>query len=274
MVKITRGFTVIKRLMIHDKVNKLAMIKVEKTKDGDTRLPVSKLSLHSDEVHIWHASVDVSERCLEHFERVLSHDEVKRANRFHFECDRRRFIVAHGLLRYFLSCYCFSTPYKHSFDYNYYGKPGLSGNTQLHFNMSHSGKYVLYGFTRGREIGVDIEHVRKTENLELIINSYFSSREIYEFSKLSKQFRNKAFFSCWTRKEAYIKAQGKGLSLPLNQFSISFIPDEPVELLETQHNVKEKSRWSLTEIAVNAEYAAAVAVEGHNLSFLNRQWCW
>ncbi len=260
--------------MIHDKLSKSDMIKVEKTKVGDTRFPVSKLSLYSDEVHIWNASVDVPEPCLEHFVQVLSNDEIQRANRFRFDCDRRRFIVAHGLLRYFLSCYCFSAPYEHSFDYNYYGKPGLSRNTQLHFNMSHSGKYVLYGFTSGREIGVDIEHVRRTENLELIINSYFSNRERDEFSNLPEQFKNKAFFSCWTRKEAYIKAQGKGLSLPLNQFSISFIPGEPVELLETQHNVKEKSRWSLTEIAVNAEYAAAVAVEGHNLSFLNRQWCW
>ncbi len=238
------------------------------------RIPVSKLALPSNEVHIWHASVEVSETCLKRLIIFLSEDEVKRSNRFHFERDRKRFIVAHGLLRHILSCYCVSDPDEHSFRRNRYGKPALASDDNIRFSMSHSGERVLYGITRGREIGVDIERLRPFEDIEQIVENYFSSREKSEFSTLPDYMENKSFFTCWTRKEAYTKAQGKGMSLPLNQFSVSFLPGGPVRLTETLHSIKEKNHWSLREIVVNAEYAAAVAVEGHGLLYRNWQWSW
>lgn len=232
------------------------------------------LKISSDEVHIWSASVDVTPSRIETLSHVLSPDEVKRANRYYFERDTNRYIIARGVLRHILSRYCNRHPGELKFVYNEYGKPALAGHDMLRFNVSHSGEQVLYGISWGREIGVDIERVRPFKTARQIVDKYFSDYERKEFYCVPDQLKDEAFFACWTRKEAYIKAQGMGLSLPLNQFSISFLPNEPARLIETRHDKREKKRWSLKEIIVNAGYMAAAVIEGHGYLFKNLKWAW
>lgn len=229
------------------------------------------LQVASGEVHIWSTSIKTASFELDMLWRVLSEDERKRVNQFYFDRDRIRHIVAHGVLRFILSIYCDSDPHEHHFHQNSYGKPALAENYHLRFNMSHSGDQVLYGITWECEIGVDIEKIRPFENAEQIVERYFSHHEKRAFLEFPAHKKEVAFFAIWTRKEAYIKAQGQGLSLPLDQFTISFLPDEPVRLIETKHNKKERKRWSLHNISIHPDYLAAVAVEGHDIKLCEYQ---
>lgn len=232
------------------------------------------LRLLNDEIHVWHAFLEVPYERLEYLHRILSDDEVNRAAQYYFERDRRRFIIRRGLLRCILSLYLDQSPRALAFQYNNHGKPALanmSGEPSLCFNVSHSGELALYAITRKREVGVDIEYIRPFEDAEDIVKRFFSSREKVEFGTLPERIKNQAFFACWTRKEAYIKARGEGLSYPLSNFSVSMIPDEPAGLVEIKGD---KSRWSLKTILPGAGYVAAVAVEGHGLAIRHWQWSW
>lgn len=235
------------------------------------------LRLLNDEIHVWRAFLEVPSTRLKYLHRILSDDEVNRAVRYCFERDRRHFIIRRGLLRCILGLYLDQSPRVLAFHYNNHGKPALasvSGEPSLCFNVSHSGELTLYAITRNREVGVDIEYVRPFEDVEGIVKHFFSSREKAEFGTLPERIKNQAFFACWTRKEAYIKARGEGLSYPLGNFSVSMIPDEPAALVETKGDKNKESRWSLETILPGAGYVAAVAVEGHGLAIRHRQWLW
>jgi 4'-phosphopantetheinyl transferase len=125
---------------------------------------------------------------------------------------------------------------------------------------------ALYAVTRAREVGIDVELIRSDLKIEQIAERFFSHHEIATLRALPTELRQSAFFRCWTRKEAYIKATGKGLSLPLDQFEVSLTPGEPAALLSTQPDPNEAQRWSLRELTPAPGYAAALAVEGHG-------WC-
>ena len=227
--------------------------------------------LLNDDIHVWRASLEVPSARLEYLYRMLSEDEVIRAKQYCFEQDRRRFIIRRGLLRRILSGYLGQSPSKISFSYNSYGKPALasiSGKPTLYFNMSHSCGLAIYAITRSQEVGVDIERIRPSENAEDIVKRFFSSREKAEFSTLPERIKKQAFFTCWTRKEAYIKARGEGLSHPLDQFSVSLIPGEPARLLSCHNDSCETERWDLRELTVNARYVATLAFEGRHDSKL------
>ena len=206
---------------------------------------------------------------------TLAEDERARANRFYFQIDRERFIIAHGVLREILGLYLNRAAQSVSFCYGPQAKPALAGETgvdTIHFNLSHSHGLALYGVTRGREIGIDLEFIREGLEVEEIAGRFFSQREIAALRALPAGLRKCAFFLCWTRKEAYIKARGEGLSLPLDQFDVSLIPGEPAMLLDTRPDSNEARRWSLQELSVAPGYASALAVEGHGWSLSCWQW--
>jgi 4'-phosphopantetheinyl transferase len=206
---------------------------------------------------------------------VLSTDELERAHRFAFEPDRRRFIVCRGVLRTILSRYLRVAPGSLRFQYSPHGKPALSsvsGAHPLRFNVSHAGETAVYGVTLRREIGVDIECVRAGFATDEIAERFFSRSEISSLRTLSPTDRPQAFFRCWTRKEAYIKARGEGLSLPLSRFDVSLLPDAPPALLSTPDDPPEASRWALRDLPAGPGYAAAIAVEGHDWRL--RCWRW
>jgi 4'-phosphopantetheinyl transferase len=200
---------------------------------------------------------------------------MKRAERFYLQKDREHFIVARGLLRAILSRYLDMKPSQLRFCYNCHGKPFLattSGRDTLSFNLSHSHGLALCAVTRGRKIGIDLERVRTDFACEQIAERFFSPRENAALHALPSSMRHEAFFTCWTRKEAYIKAKGEGLLLLLDQFDVSLAPGEPATLLNSRWDSQEASRWSLQELILSPGYTAALAVEGHGWRLTCWQW--
>lgn len=126
--------------------------------------------------------------------------------------------------------------------------------------MAHSNHLAVIGFTRTYELGIDIEFIRPVFAIEDIGERIFSFRERKEFSALPKNLKQKAFFNCWTRKEAFIKAIGKGLSFPLDQFSVSFVPGQPCRLIDINGDPEKTKRWSLFNIEPYKNYVAALAI--------------
>jgi len=216
--------------------------------------------LHCDEVHVWRAALARSPAEVETLKRLLSEDELRRAERFHFEHDRSSFVVARGTLREILIPYVGLPPELLRFGQNAYGKPelvGAPGVTLVRFNLSHAGGLALYAVAAGREVGVDIEIVRESVPCEELAERFFSRREVAALLALPAGDRTRAFFECWTRKEAYIKGRGEGLSLPLDSFDVSLAPGEPAALLATQEDERGAASWSLSVLRAHPVYAAA-----------------
>ncbi|MDQ2855223.1 MAG: 4'-phosphopantetheinyl transferase superfamily protein [Acidobacteriota bacterium] len=228
--------------------------------------PPEQLSLEVNDVHIWRASLEQSPATVAQLRPLLSPDEQSRADRFHFERDRRHFTTARAYLRTLLGTYLGMTPQEIRFSYTEFGKPALALelNQQLKFNLAHSGGLALYGFTRIGEIGIDLEYIRPEFTGREIADRFFSRMEVASLNQLPKTERHQAFFNCWTRKEAFIKAKGLGLSLGLDQFDVTLAPEQAAALLQTRWDEKEAARWSLMAIEAGPEYAAAVALEAHD----------
>jgi len=171
------------------------------------------------------------------------------------------------LLRTLLSRYLDIAPSILSFCYSTYGKPSLDEahhHTRLCFNVSYSHDIALYAVTQGRNIGVDIEYIRADFSNEEIAKSFFSASECVRIKELPSHLRTEAFFNCWTRKEAYVKATGKRLSLPLDQFDVSLAPGEPAALLRIENASDEVSHWCLRELIPAPRYKGALVVKGHD----------
>lgn len=229
--------------------------------------PPAHLTLSSNDVHVWRATLDQPAGRVRQLAQTLSEEERMRAEHFHFEQDRKRFIVGHGVLRTIIGLYLGTEPSLLQFCYGPHGKPYLAerfSEGTLRFNLAHSHELALYAFTRGREIGVDLEYIRYMPDVEQIAASFFSARENAVLHALPTSQKQEAFFNCWTRKEAYIKAIGNGLAQPLDKFDVSLAPGEPARLLSVEGDTEEASRWSLKALTPAPGYVAALAVEGHN----------
>lgn len=230
------------------------------------------LTLPPDEVHVWRAILDVPQAQLQSLRAALSQDELERAARFRFAYHRDHYIAARGQLRVLLSRYLGIMPGQIAFSYSDYGKPALAAVSDLRFNLSHSRDLVLYAFTRGREIGVDVEWIDTSFVSAEIAAHYFSANEHRALMAQPEHLRPALFFTCWTRKEAYIKAHGAGLSFPLHAFDVAFQPGEAPRLLANRHSPSEVGRWSLCEIIPHPDYKAALAVEGEGWHLRCWQW--
>ncbi|HEV8133982.1 MAG TPA: 4'-phosphopantetheinyl transferase superfamily protein [Pyrinomonadaceae bacterium] len=226
------------------------------------------LRLGAKEVHIWRTPLDLTTTIVEGLRQSLSQDELARAGRFHFERDRQHFIVARGCLRTILSRYLKTSAAEIEFIYGVNGKPQLADSClqaqPLYFNLAHSAGLALYAFTLIGELGVDLELIRTDFTGDDIAKRFFSPGEVACLNAVSAELRHEAFFNCWTRKEAFIKATGSGLSLPLDQFEVTLTPGEPARLLRTTWNEDEASRWSIKSIDAGQRYVAAVAVAAHD----------
>jgi 4'-phosphopantetheinyl transferase len=213
-----------------------------------------------DEVHVWDADLDrVREDALA---ASLSNDERERGRCFHFERDRRRFVAARGLLRFLLGRYLDVHPAGVRFGYGPGGKPYLASADGLRFNVSHSGGLALLAFAWCREVGVDVERVRPVPEAEDIARRYFSPFEEAELRRLPEGERTAAFFRCWTRKEAFVKATGDGLSRPLDGFDVTMAPGEPARLLRVAGEPEVARGFWIEDVSPGRGFTAAVAVEG------------
>jgi 4'-phosphopantetheinyl transferase len=221
--------------------------------------PPQSPSLETGAVHVWRISLDQPDETLERFRRTLEPEELDRASRFHFEKHRRHFVVARGFLRSVVARYLDTQPESLRFAYGAYGKPALASEHVLRFNLSHSHEVALLAVALDAELGVDVEHIRADFASEDIARRFFSHAEVEAFNALPREEQVAAFFRCWTRKEAYIKAIGKGLSQALDEFDVTLTPGLEPALLQARDD--DASRWLLRDIDVGESYAGALAVE-------------
>jgi len=237
----------------------------------------NSFQLASDEVHSWCASLDVSPETSARLYATLTPDERTRRERFRFERDQQRFIVARGVLRDLLGRYLQIQPGKISFVYNAFGKPDLSPEfaNRLKFNLSHSAGLALIAIATASNVGVDLEYIRAQSDYADIARHFFSADEVDYLSALPGHLYDEAFFSCWTKKEAYLKARGEGLAIPLNSFSVPLTTGPahtPVDLYVASKDIVPAKRWSLYTLRPASGYAGALAIEGTGWRL--RQWQW
>ncbi len=235
----------------------------------------SDLRVANTKVHIWHASLQQPLEVVQKLEAVLSEEERQRAERFRFKEHRHSFIVSRGILRDLLSRYTGIQPGRIRFKYNLAGKPFLANEEavpDIYFNLSHAGKLVLYAFSWGRQVGIDVECVRPMEEMDQVAERIFSPGEYDRFRKISEKDRLRAFYNCWTRKEAFIKAVGEGLSFPLREVEVSLEMDVPAQFITILGSRQEAERWTLHNLKTWDGYAAALGVEGSDHSISHKQW--
>jgi 4'-phosphopantetheinyl transferase len=231
-------------------------------------IPPDELTLDDEDVHVWRVHLALSPRAIMALRRLLSSDELARAGRFRFAADRHRFVAARGALREILARYLNSEADQIRFRYSPHGKPTLGGDSprglparaQTHFSLSHGEDLALVAVARGRRIGVDVERIRSGISQDVIARC-FSPRERSELHGLPPAQQTVAFFTCWTRKEAYLKARGEGLTVGLDQFTVSLSPGAPARLLHFEGDPAEASRWTLADLAPGRGWAAALAIE-------------
>jgi 4'-phosphopantetheinyl transferase len=222
-------------------------------------MPTTPPPLGVDEAHLWRLDLDAGGRGAA--ADILSEDERARAARFHFERDRRRFIAGRAALRRILAGYLERAPAALVFSLGHHGKPALE-NLGLEFNLSHSGGCGLIAVTRGRRIGVDVESIRTDFAGEDIARRFFAPAEVEALVASAPDEYATAFFRCWTRKEAYVKARGDGLSLALDRFEVPLEHGATRALASCLDDPSECARWSLREIVPRPGYLGALVVEG------------
>lgn len=211
-----------------------------------------RVTLERGEIHAWHVSTENHLSSLNACRAILSADEIERAERFRFDTDRERFVIAHGILREILSAYTATPAVSLRFVTGAHGKPALDGGSEIRFNLSHAGNQVFYAVTLDREVGIDVERIRPDRDHAAIAQRFFSPEERHCIETLTGEAQAQLFFRLWTRKEAYLKAQGTGISEGLGSFSAAFTGGPPFEL----------RGHTLWDLEAPPGYAAAVAVEG------------
>jgi 4'-phosphopantetheinyl transferase len=220
--------------------------------------------LPEEEVHVWRASLNLTRSALAKLRQILPPEERERADGFHFEADRRRCVIGRGYLRLLLGEILELPANELQFEYDEFGKPSVTPTRRMpvQFNVSHSGEIILIAIAIGRAVGIDVERIRTDLDLDGIAARFFSANERRILASLAGLSRFEAFYRCWTRKEAYLKARGVGLSLPLNQFDVCFLHDDGSLLLADRPDPTEALRWTMRTLEPGQHYVAALAVAG------------
>jgi len=221
-------------------------------------------------VHVWRARLP-SGRDGELTANLLDAEERERAARFVFAVDRDLFRFSHILLRTLLGAYTGERAEALRLSRTSRGKPFLPDHPAIAFSLSHSAEVVLVAIGRERALGVDVERVRDDFATAELATRFFSADETEALAKVPPESRASAFFACWTRKEAYVKARGEGLSIPLSSFSVTLAPGDEAALLRTAEP-DDAGRWSLRALDVGPEYAAAAACSPPASEFRLFEW--
>ena len=224
------------------------------------RLP----ALAGDEVHVWQVGLDAPADRVAWLRRHLSADEAERADRFHFDIDRARYIVAHGALRILLAGYLGTDRYPDPFQAGPAGKPALREGAGPRFNLAHSRQMGLVALAASREIGVDVEAIDRDIEIEQIADRFFSASEFRALLALPVGRRRHGFFHIWSQKEAYLKGRGEGVIGGLDHFDVEAHPERPARLLTDRRNLDATRRWFLDSLTPGPGFRAALAVEGES----------
>lgn len=227
-------------------------------------VPEGATSFASNAMEIVIARLDMRPEAVRALAQWLSAEERRRADRYDFDRDRRRFIVARARLRQLLALRLMTRPEAVELVYGGHGKPALaqrSNDTDWRFNVSHCDEMAVYAFSQGREVGIDIEAIREVRDADAIASHFFSRREQEAYLALDSGEKMLGFFNCWTRKEAFLKALGHGLSHPLDCFDVSLAPGEPAGILHVKNTPGCDSGWSLDSFTPSPGFVAAVVTE-------------
>jgi 4'-phosphopantetheinyl transferase len=239
------------------------------------RYPADPPAMLVDEIHVWVASLEGLSAALPSLSESLSAAENGRAHRFQFDRDRDRFIVRRGLLRTILARYVNIDPAQIPLTSGPRGKPALAGpvgGNPVHFNVSHSDGLALFAIACKSSIGVDVERVRPIPDTDRIAAQFFSARENDELASVPAGRKLEAFFSGWTRKEAYLKATGEGIAYALPQIEVSLAPGQEARLLSIAGDTHMASLWSVHSLAPAPGFVGALAVKARGLKVVCRQW--
>jgi 4'-phosphopantetheinyl transferase len=229
------------------------------------RSPAHGLELGPGEIHVWAVRLDPPPGQVERLGRSLATGEWERANRFRFDKHRRQYVVGRGALRTLLAGYLGERPEAIRFRYGPRGKPFLEAPLDaggLQFNLSNSDELALVGFVIGSEIGVDVEYLRSMPDCEQISERFFSESERRVLRGIPGPRKEEAFFNCWTRKEAYLKAVGEGLAAPLDSFDVTLAPGDPPRMLTLEGDAGRAARWFFHHLVPAEKYVGALAIEG------------
>jgi 4'-phosphopantetheinyl transferase len=208
-------------------------------------------------VHVWRANLDFVDENTE----VLSEDEQTRANRFHFEKDRKYFITARVILRKLLGAYLSVSPAQLQFTYAAKGKPELIDNA-LQFNLSHSKNWAIYAISKTMPVGIDIEAIAENREIDNIAQRFFSPEEFLQIKNLQGKDKLRAFYNGWTRKEALLKGIGEGLQYSLAKVVVDLADNISQQTIFLTESSLKKSKWNLYSLTPIEGFAAALAVNG------------
>jgi len=243
---------------------------------SDAWLPLPDVAaITPADIHVYRVNLDCDDDEIGRFMAWLSTDEKERATRFHFERDRRRFIAGRGVLRSIIGRYLQRPPAEVQFEYGQYGKPRLAQAGELadlQFNVAHAREIGLLAFAQTIDIGVDVETVRPLADADAVVSRYFSPEEVEAFNRLPVEQQQTAFFNGWTRKEAFIKAVGDGLSYPLRRFSVTLAPGDGARLLRIDGDEIQANEWSLRTLMPAPGFVAALAMRGQSASSGRGAW--
>jgi len=244
---------------------------------SETFVSQPSLKLTTAKVQIWQASLEQPVEVIQKLEALLSEEEAQRANRLRYRQHRQFFIARRGILRHLLSQHTGADPEKIQLVYTQSGKPLLSSldeTSDICFNLAHSGRLGVYVFTRGRRVGIDLEAIRFVNEMDRVAEMNFSPEEYRKFETIGEGERSAAFYRCWTRKEAFLKAVGDSVSCPLQEFEVSLEPGAPAELLAVRGSKEQAQKWSMHDLRIQDGYAASLVVEGDGYSISHKQWAY
>jgi 4'-phosphopantetheinyl transferase len=224
------------------------------------------------QAHVYRLALELPPERLESLLAWLDEEEQARAARYHFESDRRKFVAAHGQVRQALAVCLGVRPAALRFTFNDYGKPALASATELRFNLAHSGSLGLLAVCAGQELGVDLEMEGRVVDIAAIARRFYAPGELAQLLALPEGQQRQAFFACWTRKEAYLKGRGLGLSLPLDSFEVSLAPGEPPQLFDLMPGRVPNPDWRLYDLRPAPGYAGALAVQGNPVEVVCWDW--
>ncbi len=224
------------------------------------------IRIDRESVHIWLVDTDKLEHNQKVLSDILSIDEIERVNKFVFDKDKKQQIISRGILRLLLSRYINLGPESIRFSTIKKGKPILNHSEyqNIKFNLSHSGKYIVYAIAGNREVGIDIEYMKDINDFDQIIERFSSKKEAKEYLELPIEIRKRAFFTWWTRKEAFIKALGEGLYMPLDQFSVSPNPNIK-STIEIHNGSINGGQWVLEDVDIeDSNYVSTIVFNNEN----------
>ncbi len=239
--------------------------------ESSWEIPPQDLHIASGQIQVWRAQLHLMIPQLDTFIPHLSQEERDRGNRLVKTEHRCRFLISHAILRLILSRYLGQPPNDIQLQKGPHGKPYLE-DQPLQFNMTHSNDIALYAITACADIGIDVEYVKRKHRMDALVKRFFSKREYQEYQSFPEGERHLAFYRAWTRKEAYLKATGLGLSYPLDHFDVSLAPEGTQCLLHVEDSAEMPQHWTLFSFEPCVDYLSSIAIKAPVEKLITYGW--